>query len=121
MVARRRRSTTPEGSLKDTVCDLLEAERIRYHRLNSGVMLVRNPDGSKRAIRLAPTGTADLLMLVPCGTYGQVSAVYVELKAPNGRQSSAQMQFQRDVESEGFTYLLVKDVSQVVACLRKSR
>lgn len=103
-----------------TVQDLLAAERIRFHRLNSGVMLLRNGDGKRRAVRLAAPGTADILMLVPCGTYGQVKAVYLELKAPNGRQSPAQMQFQHEVEQEGFTYLLVKDVRQIIEWLRRN-
>src|SRR6185312_6185344 len=99
---------TPEGAVMRAVKDLLNAERIPFHRLNSGTILVER-DGRKRprstqatpkratrtrAVRLAPPGTADLLALMPGREHRK--PVYIEVKGPKGTQSDAQIEFEHE-------------------------
>jgi len=111
------RRVTPEGYVKTAVCELLALHRISHHRLNSGVLLAES-QGKRRAIRLAPRGTADILALVPRDG-GGVTPLYIECKAPKGTQSPAQKEFQAEVVAQGHAYLLCRDVDQVVAWLRE--
>lgn len=108
---------TPEGLVKRSIIDLLNAERIPFHRLNSGTVLVKRGD-RKRAIRLAPAGTPDLLALMPGREHRQ--PVYIEVKAAKGRQSDAQIEFESEAEAWGVPYLLVRDASELQRWIKEN-
>jgi hypothetical protein len=106
----RGRPKTPsaEAGLSRAVRDLLAllARRhpLLYWRANSGTIFTEG-----RAIRGAPAGTPDyVLILPPAGR-----AVGVELKAARGRQTAAQRQWQAAAAAAGGLYWLVRDVNDL--------
>lgn len=142
------RRTTPEGAVLRAVTDLLTAERIWWMRTNTGTQVLEDTHGKKRVFRAGRSGMADILALptwpscsgpAPCGgtrtridgdgccpacgadAIPQLNVVWIECKSPTGKQSAAQKEFQTEVEAEGHTYLLVRDVSEAVKWLRGSR
>jgi len=44
--------------------------------------------------------------------------LFIELKTATGRQSDAQLVFQKEIESRGGTYLLIRSVEQMIAYLK---
>jgi len=116
------RRVTPEGALLRTVTDLLTAERVWWMRCNSGLHILRDESGKKRAFRGHRPGTADILTVRRVALnslYPLFVPTWLELKAPRGVQSQLQKEFQATVEAHGHTYLLIRDVDQVVAWLRE--
>lgn len=143
------RRVTPEAAVKIAVCQLLDLYRIRYHRLNAGLMRGET-NGKKWAVRMAPKGTADLLALprlwhccqcfdrlpgfgkveptedlrCDCGgaPFSWAMPVYIETKRERGGvQSPAQKAFQAEVEADGFAYLLARSTDDVVRFLKGAR
>lgn len=45
--------------------------------------------------------------------------IYVEVKAPNGRQSEGQVAFQRQIEAHGARYILARSLDDVIAAVGK--
>jgi len=115
-----RRRKTPEGYVSGALRDLFAVERIYAIRVNSGVIVLRNEDGSKRAVRLAAAGTADWLALVPIGD-GSFLPVWCETKAGKNGLSPDQEEFRDDVTAKGHVYLIVRDVNDVLDWLRAFR
>lgn len=98
-----------------------------FMRVNSGTVFVPNSDGSKRRIQLAPTGTADVLVIRSAAkpTRGDTTdyggwpvaspwtrVIWIETKH-KGKQTESQKAFQCEVESQGCEYLICTDVDQV--------
>lgn len=63
----------------------------------------------QRVIRFGLVGSADLLGILRGGRF-----LAVEVKTAKGRQSEAQRNFQRMIESMGGVYVLARDVQTVV-------
>lgn len=78
----------------------------RIWRNNTGVG--RTLSG-QRVIRFGLVGSADLLGILRGGRF-----LAVEVKTAKGRQSEAQRNFQRMIESMGGVYVLARDVQTVV-------
>jgi hypothetical protein len=78
----------------------------RIWRNNTGVG--RTLSG-QRVIRFGLVGSADLLGILRGGRF-----LAVEVKTAKGRQSEAQRNFQRMIESMGGIYVLARDVQTVV-------
>lgn len=78
----------------------------RIWRNNTGVG--RTLSG-QRVIRFGLLGSADLLGILRGGRF-----LAVEVKTKRGRQSEAQRNFQRMIESMGGVYVLARDVQTVV-------
>lgn len=115
---------TPEGSLLRTVTDLLTAQRVWWCRQNTGA-IVLGEGKSRRCFTSGRKGMADILALPrvqPDGDYRVTvpAPLWLELKSQRGVQSLAQKEFQREVEAEGHTYLLVRDVQQVIRWLKEN-
>lgn len=131
-LSRRGRDGTPESNVQHAVMDLLLAERIPAIRLNCGGL----PDKSGRPVWFArwmdgkpADGISDILAFVrqcylcrqrgmKLGSYYCANcaalppALWIELKAPGGKQRASQVEFQRWVEACGCEYLL-GDVDEV--------
>lgn len=116
-------SRTPEGAVLKAVTDLLTAENIWWMRCQTGAHVLEN-NGRKRMFRAGRPGMADLLALPDQYAAGRdhfgalcderhIVPTWIEVKAPNGRQSEAQRLFEREVTAEGHRYLLVRDVSEL--------
>ena len=121
---------TPEGSVMKAVTDLLEAYRIPYWRMNAGNRI--GSYASKRTgktthwcIRGHQPGTADLLaapraLRIPGGLWldGAPSYLWIEVKAPNGRQSVEQEQFEAFVRSQSMNYIVARSSDDVLRWLK---
>ena len=93
--------------------DLLAAERIFALRLNTGVF--RNAKGRPIFTHSGGAGVADILAF----PHGRI--VWLEVKSATGRQSPEQASFQRQVESHGHSYLLVRSPDDLLRWLRENR
>jgi len=109
----------PEGHLQRLVLDWLAAKHIFALRMNSGTLR----DRTGRPVTFGIPGQADILAFPHCWhiKYGyandHVMPVWIELKAPRGKQSDLQKSFQAKVEAEGHRYLLIKSLDELEAQL----
>lgn len=110
---------TPEGAVKAAIMEYLAARRIFAVRMNSGSMF-STYKGKTYLTQMNAPGTADILAfpkwpdtfgkLIPC-------CLWVEVKAPGGKQSELQKSFQAQVEAEGHSYILARSIDDVAAAL----
>ena len=105
-----KRKHTPEGALQRLVLDWLAAKHIFAIRMNVGAILMQESPGT-RFLRFGVPGMADILAFPQVN--GAPDIVWLELKAPKGKQSELQKSFQAKVESEGHKYLLIRDLSEL--------
>jgi hypothetical protein len=104
-----------------SVTDLLSAERIWWMRCNSGAF-----HNGKRPVFFGRTGMADILVLLPfeyCGRDDEryQRAIWIETKAPHGKQTPEQRAFQQEVEAEGHDYLIVDNPTQLQDFLKERK
>jgi hypothetical protein len=113
-----------ESGVLRACLDLLAAERIWHCRMNTGAV----KDGG-RFFRFGRKGMADILAspklpiyLMPA-TWDRIdyAFLWIECKSSNGKQTEAQKEFQKEVEAESHTYLLIRDVSELQKWLKKIR
>ena len=123
-----------ESELLSGVLELLQylqnQGKLVHMRLNSGSVIVPGKNKNYR-IKLAPEGTADVLvirkrdkrvslmpksdLLVSMPTTEETQIYFIETKAPDGgKQSDAQIKFQKQVEAQGAIYMLVKNLDTVI-------
>jgi len=101
-----------ESELLAGVLELLQylqnQGKVWHTRLNSGSIIVPGKNKNYR-IKLSPEGTADVMVI----REGQI--YFLETKAPDGgKQSPAQIEFQKKIEEQGAIYLLVRDLQEVI-------
>jgi hypothetical protein len=118
-----------ERDLQKLVMDYLAAKHILTFRMQSS-FTVSEYKGKKRAFRSGVVGMADILAFrkrraeylqdaaIP-GDYrfDIITPVWIELKAPGGKQSDFQKSFQAQVESNGHRYLLIRSLDELEAQL----
>ena len=114
---------TPEGYVKKAVWDYLclrgYKPGITLFRMNAGAMFGEH-NGRKWRVAMAEPGTADLMVLKDerifssDGEFG-FKPLWLELKAEKGKQSPAQVEFQKRVEAEGHKYAVVRSIDDVKA------
>lgn len=118
-----------EGQIVKGIMDYLAAERIYAIRLNTAGIQIE-----KRFFRAhsGGKGTADILALIPLNTSLMSGArhgvrhfrehngrgstflpVWIEAKAPKGKQSEHQKEFETYVRSLGHVYLLARGIDTV--------
>jgi hypothetical protein len=103
-----------EDTLQVFTADLLESFK------RPGIVAYHTPNGGKRHISVAKklkkmgvlAGVADWTILLP-----GARAAFLELKDEDGRQSAAQIAFERDVKALGFAYEIGRSPEQVKAIL----
>ena len=107
-----------EADVLKAVTDYLAARKIWFRRMNTGGVKAEY-NGRSRFVRYGSPGMADVLAVV---YYGGVNAVdlteltrvyWLECKSETGKQSDAQREFQREVESRGMRYLIVRGVEDL--------
>lgn len=110
---------TPEGAVQNTILDWLAAKHILAFRMNTGAVKT-----DKRFFRFGVPGMADVLAFTKerietaCnGTIEGVVPVWIECKAPSGRQSELQKSFQQQVEAEGHIYIVARCLEDVMAVM----
>jgi hypothetical protein len=78
-----------------------------HYRNNSGAFV----DSQKHFYRFGATGSPDIICVIK-GQY-----VGIEVKAPKGKQSEYQKEFQRKLEEAGGQYILAYDLEDILKCL----
>jgi hypothetical protein len=68
---------------------------------------------SRRFFRAAAVGAPDII----CVVNGQY--VGIEVKAPRGRQSDHQKEFQRRLEEAGGKYILAYSIDEIISALQQ--
>lgn len=110
----------PEAATQRLILDWLSANHIWHERRNTGAM-VSSYNGKKRMTKFSAPGTADIMAttfnLCGCGGQGFVRIIWIEVKAPKGKQSDTQKEFQRQVEEAGHTYVLAYSLEDVIEAL----
>ena len=104
-----------EADVQRSVIELLKRLSILAFRMNSGAFTFEHK-GKKRFFRAGTPGMADLLAFPWVKWSVDVKApmpVWIECKSSRGKQSREQELFQKVVESEGHTYLIVQSAAEV--------
>lgn len=108
-----------EAETQRAVLELLAAHNIFAGRINTGGGRV---NGRPVVCHSFGKGCADILAFpVEYSDFeprSQIVPTWFEIKSPTGKQSPEQVSFQQHVESLGHTYLLVRDVQQVIDWLK---
>ena|SRR5271163_478836 len=110
---------TPEGIILNSILEYLAVRRIWCRRMNTGAIEV-----DKRFFRYGSVGMADILctptawVTINGVTFGRISVVWIEVKTAKGKQSPAQVAFQKEVESEGHGYVVARSIEDVDNYLR---
>jgi hypothetical protein len=112
MTAKRVSQKVPESGVLRACLDLLAAEKIWHRRWNTGAVKT-----GKRFFRFGEPGDADILaapspVIRSGGDWVRQPAefLWIECKSDVGQQTKEQREFQEQVESQGQSYLLVRDV-----------
>lgn len=91
--------------------------RLQYPKLRSLLFAVPN-GGARSAVTGAilkaegvVRGVADLLLLIPTRQYHGLA---IEMKAPKGRQSAEQREWQRAVTLQGYKYIVCRSFADFV-------
>jgi len=101
--------STPEGLILNSICEYLSYRPHFFWRNNTiGVY-----DSIKKTFRSMPKysikGVPDVLVLA------FHTIIFIECKTTKGVQSQAQKEFQKEVESRGYTYILARSVDDVIS------
>jgi len=94
-----------ETDVQRAILDYLALKRIFHYRNNSGAF--KRDDG--HFYRFGALGSPDIV----CVVNGQY--VGIEVKAPGGKQSEHQKEFQRQLEAAGGRYIIVHSIDDVLA------
>jgi len=82
--------------------------KLMYLRLNSGMAFVG--DKKKYAVRLCPTGTADILVV----TRPHGHCIFIEAKDEDGVQSDKQKEFEQKVKAVGAEYYVCRTLDELM-------
>src|SRR5260370_41147793 len=91
-----KRASPKESEIQKAILDYLTLRRVLHYRNNSGAFV----DSNKHFYRFGAIGSPDIVCVID----GQF--VGIEVKAPKGRQSDNQKQFQAELEAVGGKYIL---------------
>ena len=94
---------TPEGAALSAICHYLSMKRHFYWRNNSGA--TRTASGG--FVRFGTAGSPDIIV-IKHGLF-----IGLEVKAPAGRQSPDQKEFERGVTEAGGEYHVVRTIDDV--------
>jgi hypothetical protein len=102
--------STPEGYVVHAVCEYLTRARIVHRRISTtGIPVAVRPGSQHRFRRNPAAGVADIIACLAPG--GRLCAI--ECKSAKGRQSPAQVEYQREIESAGGLYIVARCASDV--------
>ena len=110
-----------EADISRACLEYLDAKRIMYLRLNSGDVFRPGAEGKMYRVKGCPKGTADLLILYNHKDRIPPSfprPIFVEFKSSKGKQTEEQAIFERDVESLGYEYYLIRSLDELMEVLK---
>lgn len=111
---------TPEGQVKAAIMEYLAVRHILAFRMQTG-SIAGEYKGKTRLVSFGVPGMADILAFGTeqgCDGYDHVLPIWIECKAPKGKQSELQKSFQAQVEAEGHRYIIARSIDDVEAALR---
>lgn len=105
----------------------IQQQCIRWFRITHGKlsgMLFSIPNEGKRARANASrmkaqgivSGVADLMLMVARGGF---HGLFIEMKSEVGRQNANQKRFQADAESQGYRYVICRDLTEFSDVIEK--
>jgi len=106
-----------EQQIQKSILEYLAVKRIWCRRMNTGAVLATH-NGKSRMVRYGSPGMADILCSVHPEYTGYPTFLWLEIKAPNGRQSEAQHEFEDEVLAEGHKYFIVYSIEDVEKALQ---
>lgn len=98
-----------ENNVVSAVCDYLSYRPHFFWRNNTVGVYDRKNETYRSLPKYAIKGVPDIIVLA------FHTVVFIECKTDKGRQSEAQKDFQKEVESRGYTYILARSVDEVIA------
>jgi hypothetical protein len=121
---------TPEACVLRSVLDLLAAKRILAFRNNVGVMRGAHK-GKNYFVKFGTVGMADVVCFPRLkGMYQAPNSnilysnppliLWIECKSGKGKQTPDQQGFQKIVEAEGHSYVVIRDVNQLISWLKET-
>jgi penicillin-binding protein-related factor A (putative recombinase) len=106
-----------EKATQEAALQLLTAKRIFHYRQNTGSYersyTTKNGVAKKSYIAYGTPGATDILAVIK-GKY-----VGIEIKDTKGKQSEDQVKFQEALEKAGGTYLLIRNIDDLIQFLEK--
>jgi len=118
-------SPATEGQTQRLILDWLAAKGYFALRMNTGAM-VSEYKGKKRFMRFGVPGCADILVFddqwIDQGLgHGHIKhgpCIWIEVKAPKGKQTDLQKSFQAQVESRAHRYIVAYSLEDVENALK---
>jgi hypothetical protein len=125
---------TPESLVLHAILDYLAAERVLAFRMQTGVAEIEG-----RRVVFGTPGMADILAFQECnGGFAHdpadhsnpltftiprfdITPLWIECKAENGKQSELQKSFQAQVTQHGHDYLIARSIDDVRTALEALR
>lgn len=107
------RRRVPERDVLRAVLDLLAVKRIWHRRMNTGAVKAEG-----RFFRFGSPGMSDVLVILRLRA-NVFWPLWLEVKTRSGIQNENQVLFEREVLAAGHSYLIVREVDELVAWLKE--
>ena len=114
------RQKVPESGVLRACLDFLAAERIWHERRNNVPVMVPAGNGRMRPIKVAQNGTADIMAtpFLNCieselRYEHEIVPLWIECKSDSGKQSQAQIDFEKQVKAAGHQYIVVRSSDEL--------
>jgi hypothetical protein len=108
----------PEQQIQRAILDYLAVKKIWHMRLNTGAVVLESK-GRTRMVRYGRPGCADILVSPIARYSGFPCFLWLEVKAPTGKQSDKQKEFEKEVLDEGHDYFVVRSIDDVEKILKE--
>ena len=98
-------------------CACVQWFRLQHPALNHNLFAVPNggrrdkTTGAKLKAEGVKAGVADLILLKPNAKH---HALLIEMKTAKGRQTQSQRDWQRDIERDGYKYVVIRSVQAFI-------
>lgn len=117
-------SKTPEGQIKKSILEFLElyakkAPFLFWNQESVGIFDAKKGIYRKKKSRFQKNGIADIILVK--NYYDLPCIIFLEVKAPGGKQSDDQKEFEKEVQSVNGFYFIVKSIDDVIVCLENVR
>ena len=96
-----------EKDVQKAVLQFLALKRVWAWRNNVGATVAEHA-GKRRFFRFGSPGMPDIMAVLPSG-----KVFHIECKSSTGKQSEAQLEWQKKAEDHGHYYLVIRDVSEL--------
>ena len=111
---------TPEGIVKSSILHFLEVYSKKcpvmfWTQESVGIYDARLGGFRNKKSRFQKNGVADIIMIK--NYYDLPIVIFFEVKSQNGRQSSSQKDFEKEINEINGFYFVVKSIDDVILCL----